>query len=131
MKASKLPFSTDEELLKPLLQDSTKLSIFLLRLQNDFQNHFYKILQVANDQTKDEQIRHRCFDAISAFLPLFAASLTIVENFPLSSKIYLDDYKGLKEAYIYFQTLIEKKLDELCQPSQMPSQESDSTSLAD
>ena len=130
MKASTLPFSTEEELLKPILQDPTKLSILLLRFQHDFQKHFFSILQVANDETTEENIRHRCYDVVSAFLPLFATSLTIVDLFPTNSKVYLDDYKGLKEAYTYICSLIEKKLDDLCQPSQMPSKESDSTSPA-
>lgn len=131
MKCSKLPFSTEEELLKPIIQDPTKFSILLLRFQHDFQQHFYSILQVANDETKEEDIRHRCHDVVSAFLPLFATSLTIIDLFHPTTTVYLDEYKGLKEAYTYIRSLIDNKLDDLCQPSQMPLQESASTSQAD
>lgn len=130
MKASKLPFSTDDELLKPLIQDSTKFALLLLRLQNDYEVYFQQILKTSQDENAEETLRKRCTDVISALLPIIATSRVIVEHFNPRPNVTLTDYNGLTEAYNYIHSLIAQKLDALCQPSQMPSPESDSTSPA-
>ena len=130
MKCSKLPFSTDEELLKPLLNDPTKFALLLLRLQNDYEVYFQQILKMSQDENTDETLRNRCTEVISAVLPIIVTSRVIVEQFNPQPNVTLTEYKGLTEAYNYLRSLIDQKLDALCQPSQMPSQESDSTSPA-
>lgn len=131
MKASKLPFSTDEELLKPLLNDPTKFALLLLRLQNDYEVYFQQILKTSKDENADETLRTRCTDVISAVLPIIVTSRVIVEQFNPQPNVTLTDYKGLTEAYNLLRSLIYQKLDALCQPSQQPSQEQVSTSQAD
>lgn len=131
MKASKLPFSTDEELLKPLLNDPTKFALLLLRLQNDYEVYFQQILKTSKDENTDEILRKRCTEVISAVLPILVTSRVIIEQFNPQPNVTLTEYKGLTEAYKYIRSLIAQKLDTLCQPSQMPSQESDSTLQAD
>lgn len=123
MKCSKLPFSTDEELLKPLIQDPTKFALLLLRLQNDYEVYFQRIQKTASDENAEETLRKRCFEVISAVLPILVTSRVIVEQFNPQPNVTLSDYKDLQEAYTYISSLIDKKLDELCQPSQMPSEE--------
>lgn len=131
MKCSKLPFSTDEELLMPLLQDPTKFALLLLRLQNDYEVYFQQILKASQDENTDETLRKRCTEVISAVLPIIVTSRVIVEQFNPQPNVTLTEYKGLTEAYNYIRSLIDKKLDALCQPSQMPLPESDSTSPVD
>ena len=130
MKASKLPFSTDEELLQPLLQDPTKFALLLLRLQNDFEVYFHRILKTAQDENVDETLRKHCFEVISAVLPVIVTTHVIIEQFKPNPDTTLNIFKGLPEAYTYLRSLIDKQLDELCQTSQMPLQESASTSPA-
>lgn len=131
MKCSKLPFSTDDELLKPLLQDPTKFALLLLRLQNDYEVYFHQILKTSEDENTDETLRKRCTEVISAVLPIIVTSRVIVEQFNPEPNVTLSEYKGLTEAYNYLRSLIDQKLDALCQPSQQPSQEQASTSPAD
>lgn len=127
MKASKLPFSTDEELLKPLLQDPTKFALLLFRLQSDYEVYFQQILKTSQDENADKTLRQRCTDVISAVFPIIVTSRVIIEQFNPQSNVTLSQYIGLTEAYTYLRSLIDQKLDELCQPSQQPSQEPDST----
>lgn len=131
MKASKLPFSTDEELLKPLLNDPTKFALLLLRLQNDYEVYFQQILKTSQDENTDETLRKRCTVVISAVLPIIVTSRVIVEQFNPQPNVTLSEYEGLTEAYNYLRSLIDQKLDALCQPSQQPSPAPDSTSPAD
>lgn len=123
MKCSKLPFTTDEELLKPLLQDPTKFALLLLRLQNDYEVYFQKIQKKAFDENAEETLRKRCLDVVSAVLPIIVTSRVIVEQFNPQPNVTLTQYKGLQEAYTYISSLIDQKLDELCPTSQRPLQE--------
>lgn len=131
MKVSKLPFSTEDALLKPLLQDPTKFALLLLRLQNDYEVYFQQILKTSKDENADETLRNRCTEVISAVLPIIVTSRVIVEQFNPEPNVTLTAFKGLTEAYNYLRSLIDQKLDALCQPSLMPSPEPDSTSPAD
>lgn len=131
MQASKLPFSTDDELLMPLLEDPTKFALLLLRLQNDYEVYFQQILKTSKDENADETLRQRCTEVISAVLPILVTTCVIVEQFNPQPNVTLKEYNGLTEAYNYLRLLIDQKLDALCQPSQQPSQEQDSTLPAD
>lgn len=117
MKRSKLPFTTDDELLKPLIQDPTKFALLLLRLQNDFEVYFRQIYEKANDENAEETLRHSCREVIFAVLPVIATTRVIIEQFN-PTNVSLSDYNGLSEACTYIRSLIDQKLTELCQTSE-------------
>lgn len=125
-KKQSLPFTTEVEVLKPLLKDPVVFSLFLVKFQQEYSNIYFNFLHTYNSPDASEEQKEQIRLALPLLSPFFLLGRSFQELFPLKESFEdtsLNDYAGLVDAYRYFHEYINKKFQELCQPSEPLQQE--------
>lgn len=123
-KKQSLPFYTEEEALKPLVNNPVLFSLFLVKLQNEYSTLYLRFLNALEDDNVTEAQKDNIRKALPLLSPFFLIGRSFQEFFKLKDEdTALNDYEGLTEAYRFYQEYINKKFAELCHPSEPSQQE--------
>lgn len=120
-KKQSLPFTTEVEVLKPLLKDPVVFSLFVVKFQQEFSNLFLNFLQTYNSPDTSEEQKEQIRLAFPLLSPFYLLGRSFQELFPLNDgyeDISLNDYSGFVDAYRYLHEYINQKFQELCQNSE-------------
>lgn len=125
-KKSSLPFTTEVDVLKPLLSDPVVFSLFLVKFQQEFSNLYLNFLHTYNSSDVSEEQKDQIRLALPLLSPYFLLGRSFQELFPLKEgfeNTCINDYSGLLDAYRYIQEYVNNKFRELCQTSELSQQE--------
>lgn len=123
-KKQSLPFYTEEEALKPIVQDPVLFSLFLVKLQNEYSLLYLRLLKALEDDNVTDVQKDHIRQALPLLSPFYLIGRSFEELFKLKNEYSaLNDYDGLLDAYRFFQEYINNKFSELCQPSEPSQQE--------
>lgn len=123
-KKSSLPFYTDEEALKPIVNDPVKFSLFLVKLQNEYSHLYLRLIKALEDDNVTEVQKDNIRQALPLLSPFFLIGRSFQELFKLKDDdTALNDYEGLVDAFRFYEEYINNKFRELCQVSEHSQQE--------
>ncbi len=118
-KKQSLPFYTEVEALKPIVNNSVLFSLFLVKLQNEYSSLYLRLLKSLEDEKVTEEQKDHIRQALPLLSPFFLIGRSFQELFKLKDEdTALNDYDGLVDAYRFFQEYINNKFTELCQHSE-------------
>lgn len=113
-----LPFYTDEEALKPIVNNPVLFSLFLVKLQNEYSSLYLRVLKSLEDENVTEEQKDHIRQALPLLSPFFLIGRSFQELFQLKDEdTSLNDYDGLVDAYRFFQEYINNKFNELWENS--------------
>ena len=125
-KKQSLPFYTEEEALKPILNNSVLFSLFLVKLQNEYSSLYLRLLKSLEDENVSEQQKDHIRQALPLLSPFFLIGRSFQELFKLKDDdTALNDYEGLVDAYRFFQEYINNKFKDLWENSDYLQQAQD------
>ena len=125
-KKQSLPFTTEVDVLKPLINDPVVFSLFLVKFQQEFSNLYLHFIETYNSPDVSDEQKEQIRLALPLLSPFFLLGRSFQELFPLKEDgqdTSLNDYAGLVDAYRFTHEYINKKFQELCQTSECSQQE--------
>lgn len=118
-KKLSLPFHTEEQALKPIVNNPVLFSLFLVKLQNEYSSLYLRLIKALEDNNVNDAQKDNIRQAIPLLSPFFLIGRSFQELFKLKDEdTALNDYEGLVDAYRFFLEYINNKFQELCQPSE-------------